>query len=219
MSDQPAPPSEPYWRRRLTVACQRLAAGQPEQVTCLLPMQGLTEFPEQAILFLHFLMRQALAEAHANPASPLGAVDLIAAILAFARDTVRPVSLNEMAEANSFFLRCYEMQPSRRRTWVHSSHRTGTDKPLLMAESFLAALYPRSTDQHSQIPLPWKSTINIGVNCYYLYRTCVYYVMRRDSYRYYLDQHSVPRLGNILDWWMLHFPDARPTKRYGSLLL
>lgn len=67
---------------------------------------------------------------------------MVAEILAFARDTVRPLSLNEMVEANSFFRRCYDMQPGWRRTWIHSSRRTGNDKPLLMAESFLAALMP-----------------------------------------------------------------------------
>ncbi len=213
MSDQPAPPSEPYWRRRLTIACQRLAAGQPEQVTCLLPMQGLCQFPDRAILFLHFLMRQALAEVRANPASPPGAVDLIDAILAFARDTVRPLSLDEVVEANSFFLRCYEMQPGWRRTWVHSSHRIGTDKPLLMAESFLAALYPRPYNRYAEIK--WDSNNKMGVSSYNFYQTCIYYIIKRDNYRYYLDQSSTLRLQHILDWWELHFPDTRPTLRYG----
>lgn len=193
------------WRERLRSACRQLEAGAPEQITCLLPMARVCSRSEAAVPFLKFLLDSARRDSAARSGAHPMAMPLIAEVLVFVRETVRPVGLAEQQEARELAHRIYALQPGFKRVWVHATRRRGKDSLLLMAESILLALYDvfaspsADANYHGR---HWDRKTPVGVLSEYgFYKTCAYFVARWDKCRYRMDKDSASRIRLMLEWW------------------
>ncbi|GAB3116225.1 hypothetical protein GCM10027256_01640 [Novispirillum itersonii subsp. nipponicum] len=173
---------DPACLRRLRRAIATLEAGGTEQVTCLLPMYSLRRQSPAWQSFLRFLLEQTLAEAKtATDGHPL-AVEILAGSLAIPPPDGQVISPQQRQAAEALLQRLRAIEPGCRRIWVHATRRAIDDARLLVAESYLQAVYTSPGGEG-------------------FYRTQCYFVARWDNQRFRMDASSAARLRIILEWW------------------
>lgn len=193
----PATWGEPVWRGRLQRAVATIEAGGREQVTCLLPMGVLLADGPTCRAFLRHLLELTLTEARTAADGHPQAPELLAQALAISPPTRQTIPERERRAAQALLQRLEELQPGTKRVWVHATRRAGRDGRLLLAESYLAALYhlwpnrePQGDVGAGAAPAPW-----------WFYRTTCYFVARWQDRRFRMGSSSAKRLRTILDWF------------------
>lgn len=204
----PTLPGEQAWRRRLERAIATIEAGGAEQVTCLLPMRALLSDGLACRVFLRHLMELTLADAKSAAANSAAdshpeAPDMLAEVLAISPPTRQVIPVRELLAAKAMLLRLKKLQPGGKRVGIHATRRAGKDARLLLAESYLAAVYNVSENAAPFAPVGNNAT----PDAWDFYRTTCYFVARWDERRFRMDASSAARLLVILEWWGAR-PDA-----------
>jgi hypothetical protein len=179
----------PSWRRRLLRAITTVEAGGVDQISCLLPMNGLRTDARLSHAYLRHLMELTLADAMADPAGHPLAPQLLTEALALASGLPRQASASEWRAAFALLERLRGLQPGMKRISIHATRRAGRDSRLLLCECFLNAVYDGD------------KTVTGSPNQYFFYRTSAHFIARWDDLRYRVDASSAPRLKAIADWW------------------
>lgn len=189
---------EQAWRQRIERAITTIEAGGTEQVTCLLPMSVLLSDSSACRAFLRHLMELTLADAKLAADGHPQASAILAEVLAISPPTRQTIPMREQKAAKDMLLRLEELQPGSKRVWVRATRRAGKDARLLLAESYLSAIYHVRWDTQIFCKIHRDAT----PEAWGFYRTMCYFVARWDDRRFRMDSSSVARLKVILDWWL-----------------
>lgn len=188
---------EQAWCRRLQRAITTIEAGGTEQVTCLLPMGVLLADGPACRAFLRYLLEQTLAKAKTAADGHPQAQELLAEALAISPPSRQTIPEKERKKAKALLQRFQELQPGTKRVWVRATRRAGKDARLLLAESYLAAIYHLSPNDEPR----GEVGAGAGPDAWWFYRSVCYFVARWAELRFRVDAASVPQLRVILDWW------------------